>query len=212
MGIRVPAQHQTSPFMLGSGETKTIHLAFPAASVGVDNPTNFYFHLRSGGFGAWVKPYTLGAVVPVNLAADLTVSSLDTPGGTAALTGSSQIATCLAYQDAQAYSSGYPSGGTPQSVFARQVGAGGQTIVAGQPGQTIQVWGILFSVDTGGAGGFALVSDDTVTQIVAQVQANTVESEPFTPASPIPLGVGKGLRVSILTAGNCAFSIAYTQS
>lgn len=206
--------HQTAPFQVLAGTTQSYNFAFAPTAVGVDNPTGFYVHLKDAGFGGWVKPFTTGAIVPVATRdRSLLISSTETPSGAAStVAAAGQAATCLAFEDPQPYSPGIPSLGTPQSLFFRQVGAGGSNVVAGVPGQTIQIYGILFSIDTISATGFALVSDGAVSQIVAQVTCAALGTSEYTPTIPIPLGVGVALRCSVLTGGNCGFSISYTQA
>lgn len=108
---------QSSPFNVNYNESKTVGpLAFVARAVGVDNPTPFYIHFPDGSFGSWVRPFYGGVVVPGPTAdKSIRVSSLDAPLGAQAPTvapASGIFAACMAFEDAQPYSPGYPLGST----------------------------------------------------------------------------------------------------
>lgn len=203
---------------MAQNEVRSVSNPARVTAIGGDNATEFnlFFPFMPPG-SQWVFPFTYGFMYVVDTPSyqPVKIDASQTPPGAQPPVATTKIANLVAYDsDNQTFNPGIistSSGSVPASTFFRQIGAGGNTVVAGIANQTIKVYSILFSVDTAAAGGFAIVSDDTVTQVVAQIQANTISSVPYTPTIPIPLGIGKGLRVSILTGGNCSFSISYIQ-
>jgi hypothetical protein len=205
------------PFDLAQNDVKSISNPARITAIGGDNGTEFYINFPQMPPGSqWVFPFTYGFMYvldgPSYTAVKADASKVAPGGQTPILT--TKVAHLAAYESDQQYNPGVVStavGGIPLSTFYRQVGAGGNNVVPGVPNQIIKVYAVLFSVDIAAAGAFAIVSDDAVGQIVAQINANFVHDQSYEPTIPISLGIGKGLRVSMLTGGNCGFSISYTQ-
>jgi hypothetical protein len=173
-------------------------------AVGVTNLTPFPIHFPDNPAAfQWVLPNTVNAVVPVPPGDVIRVNSVDILPGVNAPAGSTARAQLSVFEDPLPPSPGAPAPasavGVFKSVFFRQVNAGGSNIVPAIGGQTIHVYSLLLSVDTPVAGAFALVSDDSISQILAQIEANTAHSVPFD-TKGAGLSAGAALRFSVLAA------------
>jgi hypothetical protein len=179
---------QTYPFQLQSGDFKSIGpIAFFPAAVGVDNPTPFYVHFTSAGFGAWVRPYTSGAVV-LSPAKDRTifVSTKDVPGGGVVPPPTTLVASCLAFEDPQAPSPGYPLGASVAACTSLSRANG--TYNFDVPAQSFAKGLILYSFVSAGAG--------TVTFAIQDRDAAVgVTSNSYVTSAAIPVGSGNILRL-----------------
>jgi hypothetical protein len=109
---------QTYPFALASGEFKSVGpIAFIPQAIGVDNPTPFFVHFPDASFGAWVRPFIGGAIVPAPARGRvIAVSAKDVPPNSASSPATPLIASCLAFEDSQPYSSGYALGGLTRAT------------------------------------------------------------------------------------------------
>lgn len=219
---------QTYPFVVNAAETKTIGpLGFIPTSIGVDNPNLFYVNFLGAGTGAWVNTNVRGAVVPAPFTARFfQVSSQNFPpeapaGTTLAVTGQ---AVCIAYEDPQPPSPGYPTLGSSQGTAFASLSRGIGTYTFTAPPATTK--GIIVFIKTTSFSGGTLtvsifnVSSSGITASFLTSAALTTNTTTVMRIYPGLLAVANSIANDVLTGqpqvqavvtgGSVTFSIDYT--
>lgn len=188
-------------------------------SVAVDNPGPGFVHFPDLGTGAWVAPFTLGAMVsiPAESSRHVRVNSLDVPAGYPASPATTLTATLTAFEDAKVPSPGFTAPLNVNQpwlvpnhlpVTSSKAGAGTQILVPAAAGKTLYLFGwqlVTVTVSAGGAGSL----QDSAGNRLGEIRTDTIH-ETNGQLNGTALGIGLGLNLIVVGASQVDVTVSYS--